>query len=496
VTNCGNAPLHIDSVDATDPSFVPSESCGVIPPGSSCPVTVAVTPLHYGSSTGTVNIHDDASVAEQKVLFTTKGTFPSLDPPAGTFSLGHQLVGTSGTLPLTIQNYGNAPAFVTGVTVNGTSFSVSSYVCHSIYQGGDCIFQVTFTPQAPGLLYGSLVIASNDPVNPHLVVDLSGTGDSTAPTASISSLSPAVGLINSGPIAVQVFGDNFYPSSVLQVNGTAHAATYISNNEIDFTLAAPTSIGQIPITVLNSASSGASAPFSFAPYQLVKVNPVYLTSVPSTGMLYAAMPKYDLSHPNTVIPITASTGALGTPIPVGVNPTLLAASSDGQYLYVATADDQTVQRINLKTQTVERTFPYPNPSLYPYPFSGIVTDLQVVPGTPLQVVLAQSSTLTLYNDTGLVNTVFSQGEPFDGVTFAGSPLTVYGLNRMAWSNPFTVVNLMRACSYRALHFRMVTLAPQGLPWFQMEYCSIPTTARFGIRPAKPVLADICRVRTL
>jgi hypothetical protein len=441
VTNCGNAPLHIQSVDATDPSFVPSENCGTIPVGSSCPVSVAVTPLHSGESTGTVNIHTDASVSEQKVIFGTKGTFPSLDPPAGTFSLGHQLVGTSGTLPLTILNYGNAQAIVTGVVVNGTSFSVSSYICNLLSLGGSCIFQVTFTPQAPGFLSGSLVIASNDPVNPHLVVDLSGTGDSAEPSASISSLSPPVGLINNGPIPIRVLGANFYPSSVLQVNGNAHAATYVSNNEIDFTLAAPTSTGHIPITVVNPTSSGASAPVSFAPYQVVGINPAFLTSVPSTGMLYAAMSKSDPNHPNTVLPITGATGAVGTPIQVGIDPALLAVSSDGQYLYVALAADKTVQRINLKTQAVERTFPYPNASLYPYPYTGVATDLQVVPGAPLQVVLAQSSTLTLYNDTGLVNTVFSQGEPFDSVTFAGNPLTVYGLNRMAWSNPFTEVNL-------------------------------------------------------
>jgi hypothetical protein len=101
-----------------------------------------------------------------------------------------------------------------------------------------------------------------------------------------------------------------------------------------------------------------------------------------------------------VLPIDPATLKIGTPIPVGNDPIYLAASSDGSYLFVANRGDETVQRINLQTGSVERTFPYsPNPfctSCEILPAS----DLETVPGSPTEVALAQSTMLSLYNRTG------------------------------------------------------------------------------------------------
>lgn len=430
VTNCGNALLHISSVSSSDPSYVPSQSCGAIAVGSSCPVTVYFSPLRSGTITGTISINDDAANLQQKVTFSGGGVSPSLVPPVNPFSVGHQVVGTNGTSTMTILNYGGAEASISGITVNGGSFSVSGYTCYSISVGGSCTLKIVFAPQTTGTITGSLVIVSNDLVNPHLVVDLVGVGDSAYLAPSIDTLSPTIALINSGSVAIQIFGNNFYPSSVVQVKGAAQASKYVSNSEIDITLPAPAVIGQIPTTVVNPSPGGTSAPVSFTPYQILGIQPASLAYVSSTGLLYAAMPSGASSNPNTVIPITPATGALGTPIPVGNNPSLLAASSDGQYLYVALASGP-VQRINLSTQGVERTFP-----------SSAANDLQAVPGVPQEVVVAQGAQLSLYNDSGLVNSVsFGGPDTFDSIAFAGNPLTVYGINHIGWTNTFTAVNL-------------------------------------------------------
>jgi hypothetical protein len=427
VTNCGNAPMHVSSVSSSDPSFVPSESCGAIAVGSSCQIPVSVNPLHSGEITGVVTINTDASVAQQKVVFTGNGSAPNLVPVASPFSFGHQVVGTSVTATMTIQNSGTIAVAIASITVNGSSFSVSSYQCNGMAFGGNCTFQVVFTPQATGTLTGSLVIASNDPVNPHFVVNLTGVGDSAYLTPAIDTLSPALALINTGPVAIKVAGRNFYPTSVVQVNGSAQATTYVSNTELDFTLAAPTGTGQIPVTVAAPSPGGTSAPVSFTPYQIVPMTATSLVSVATSGVLYASIPSSSSLNPNTVIPVAPSSGALGTPIPVGNNPVMLAASSDGQYLFVALAADQTVQRINLNTQAVDRTFPYAA--------NVAATDLQAVPGSPQEVVLAQGGNLSLYNDSGLVNSVAAS--TFSSVTFAGNPLTIYGMG----TNTFTAVSL-------------------------------------------------------
>src|SRR5207248_7840572 len=122
-------------------------------------------------------------------------------------------------------------------------------------------------------------------------------------------------------------------------------------------------------------------------YLVVNVDAAFITSVPGSSLLYAAVPSSATNNPNTVVSINPSTGALGTPIPVGNNPGLLAASSDGSYLFVVANGDQNLQRIKMSTKTVDRTF-----SLPPAPCSGCglqsAADLQGVPGVPTEVVLA------------------------------------------------------------------------------------------------------------
>jgi hypothetical protein len=130
-----------------------------------------------------------------------------------------------------------------------------------------------------------------------------------------------------------------------------------------------------------------------------------------------------------------------------VNPRILAASADGAYLYVANQTDLTVQRINLQTNTVERTFAY-TPNLYCSSCYNVpATDLEVVPGSPKEVLLSQGSWLTLYNDTGSVNYVPNDGiccyaDPdFGSIALAGNPLTIYGLPFLISGRYFQTANL-------------------------------------------------------
>jgi DNA-binding beta-propeller fold protein YncE len=169
---------------------------------------------------------------------------------------------------------------------------------------------------------------------------------------------------------------------------------------------------------------------------VMTLTPSSLVSAPSTGMLYASIPSSTIVNPNTIVPINAATGTLGTPIAVGRNPMLLAASGDGEYLYVANAVDQTVQRINLETQPVERTFPFPA-NICTTCTPSAPTDLAAVPGNSQDVVLSLGNMLALYNDAGIVNYVpgtysLYYMAPFNSIAFAGSPQSIYSL-------PFTIV---------------------------------------------------------
>ncbi len=242
----------------------------------------------------------------------------------------------------------------------------------------------------------------------------------------------------------------------MRINGQSQQTTYGSDTSLTAVVdpALRTNLGELSVTVFNPLPGGGESMAStLTLYQALLVNPSFVVSVPATHLLYAAIPASSATNPNTVIPIDPTTGTPGTPIPVGIDPRLLAASSDGKYLYVALYGDQTVQRINLQTSAVERTFPFsPNPFCTGCSILG-ATDLQAVAGSPEEVVLAQGAMISLYNDSGLVNYVPTQytqqiDPAITSFAFAGNSSTIYAL-------PFT---------YTMNFFSTITLTAGGLEY--------------------------------
>ncbi|MGA2889018.1 MAG: choice-of-anchor D domain-containing protein [Terracidiphilus sp.] len=453
VTNCGNAALNISSITSSDPTVVATQSCGSMAPGTACPVTLTFTPVNSAATAGTVALSDNAVTIPQTVSFSGQGIAPKIAVGTNPLSFGHLVVGTPAVdNALFVQNQGQAALTVSGVTLSGSSFSIVNNGCtqFAVPSHGLCGIELAFAPAGAGTQNGSLVIASNDPATPQLTVALTGVGDSSYAVPMISSIGAGTVQINNGPATLQVTGSNFYPQSIAQLNGVAQATTFLNNGTLNVTLAASslTSIGEQQLAIINpNPGGGASSSVKVTPYQTLVIDPAALASVPATGMIYAAIPASATGNPNTVIPIDPATGTMETPIPVGNNPGLLAASSNGSYLYVANQGDYTVQRINLSTNAVEATFPY-TPNIYCSTCSNLAaTDLETVPGNPTEVLLSQGDWLSLFNDSGLVNYV-PYGLPccyadpdFGSITLAGNPLTVYGLPFSFGGDFFQIANL-------------------------------------------------------
>lgn len=459
VTNCGNASLDITSVASSDPAVTAAASCSAVAPGAVCPVTLTFAPVSSKATSGTITLSDNAQTIPQSVSFTGQGVAPEIVARANPLSFGHVLVGAPAVdQVLLISNDGQAALTVGTVTVNGAGYSLVSNGCTQSLPASPyyfCLIEISFAPFNSGTQTGSIVISSNDPATPQLTVALTGVGDAVYAVPSISSLNvgnstgQATIQIDNGPVTVNILGSNFYPQSVAQLDGVALTTTFQSNNALTATIPASalTAIGEQYLTVVNPLPGGGVSPsVTVTLYQTLVIDPSALVSVPSTGMLYAAVPSSATSNPNTVIPINAATGAQGTPIPVGNNPKFLAASSDGSYLFVANATDETVQRINLTTNTVEATFPY-TPDIYCSTCTTpAATDLETVPGSPQEVLFAQGSILSLFNAAGLVNEIptsaccFADPE-FDSIALAGNPLTIYGLPFSFGGNYFQTVEL-------------------------------------------------------
>ena len=459
ITNCGNAPLDITSISSSDPTVAATASCNSVAAGSVCTVTLTFTPVSSKQTNGTITLSDNAQTIPHSVSFAGQGIAPEVIANANPLSFGHVLVGASAIdAELYISNGGQVALSMGAITVSGAGYSLVSNGCTQPLPANSpmaCLIEIAFAPANSGTQTGSVVISSNDPVTPRLTVALTGVGDAIYAVPAISSISAPTVLINNGPVTQTISGTNFYPQSVAQLNGATLATTFLSNNELQAVIPASslTAIGEQYLTVANPLPGGGiSASVTVTPYQTLLIQPSALVSVPATGMLYAAIPASAPANPNTVIPINPATGA-GHADRVGNNPGLLAASSDGSYLYVANQTDYTLQRINLQTNTVERTFPYSTGNCSTCS-NLAATDLETIPGNPTEVLLAQGSWLSLYNDSGLVNSVPNPyrccyADPnFGSIALAGNPLTIYGL-------PF---------SFGGGYFQMAGLTSSGLTY--------------------------------
>jgi Bacterial Ig-like domain (group 3) len=463
VTNCGNGPLTFSSVTSNNAVFTlpaAGNGCmGSLAVNASCTVSVAFTPTAVQAYTGQLIFTSNASIATTAIPLAGSGGAPSagFGPPGIKQDLvfPELLVGqTSQPERIALYNNGTVP-----LTVNLQQIAVTSGF--TLAPGGNCTatlapqqacaIVIEFTPVTAGTINGTLSVATNDPVNPTITTSLTGTAFNAYPVGSITGLLNPSYPINSpaAPITMTVVGTNFFAASVVSINGVAQTTTYQSDTRLSVTFSSSllTTVGEIPVTVVNPApGGGASAPYPLLGYLSIPLTASALTVDPVGGLLYAAIPSSASQNPNTVIPINPATGAQQAPIPVAVNPQRLAVSADGSELYVAATG--VLQRINLKTLAIERTFNLPGQTH--------IQEMHVVPGSPQSIVVELFTTAdpaedgaALYNDSGLVNWIPGQSVVngantifwLDSFTFTSSPSVIYGLPTQIQSGFFSEVQV-------------------------------------------------------
>ncbi|WP_047495725.1 choice-of-anchor D domain-containing protein [Terriglobus sp. TAA 43] len=431
VTNCGNAPLNINAIISDAPTVTATQSCSPVAPGAVCPIQVTFTPVSSAGTSGTLTFSTNAATLPQKVTFNGQGIAPSIFPVTNPVSFGHYLVGTLSTNGgLLLQNKGQVALIISSVSVSGSAFAVASQTCtgRSIAANSYCSVALSFTPPTAGVLSGTVTVASNDPQTPQLVVDITGTGDAVYATPTLSSISVPTTLVNTA-VTENLTGANFYPQSVVQLNGAPVTTKFLSNTLLQVTIpvGAITALGEQGLTVVNPAPGGTSSTVAITPYSVIPLTLSNMVYDATSKKIFAAVPNLSTTNPNTILPIDPATGSTGTPIPVLNNPTNLAVSDDGRYLYVSPFAQNGVtgqlQRIDLTTGSVDRTFTLPGSS------TGI-REMHVVPGYPELLVATltinaspSENGVALFNDAGLVeyhsNGYGSPGWSLDSFQFVG-----------------------------------------------------------------------------
>ncbi len=252
---------------------------------------------------------------------------------------------------------------------------------------------------------------------------------------------------------MSVLGTNFFPGSVVSINGVAQPTTYNSGTSLSVTFQSSllNALAPIPVTVVNpTPGGGSSAPYPLIGYLSIPLTASALTVDPVHGLLYAAIPATAAQNPNTIIPINPATGAMMTPIAVASGPRALAVSDDGTELYVASTG--VLQRINLKTLAIEKTFNLP---VDPQWGQTYVQEMHVVPGSPLSIVVELFANVdpsedgaALYNDSGLVNWL-------PGEAPTSNPLQI---NSFTFTSPSSIYALPEGSTF----FNEVQVAATGL----------------------------------
>jgi Abnormal spindle-like microcephaly-assoc'd, ASPM-SPD-2-Hydin len=157
----------------------------------------------WASSTSPPGINPASTDIDVFVSVELVGDVPVITVP-GNISFPDTCVGATSTATLNVCNTGTANLEVTSITDNSAQFAVTtpSSGYPVVISPDFCFpFQVTFSPTSEGPQTATITINSNDPINPSVQVQASGTG--TVPDVRVSG-STAFGDVCAGAQAEKI----------------------------------------------------------------------------------------------------------------------------------------------------------------------------------------------------------------------------------------------------------------------------------------------------
>lgn len=175
VRNTGTAPLNVSpavgsNIIAPVPPFslVSPLSPFTVPAGGVQVVTVRFTPaivdIHSGSLNLLTNDPDEAIVIVPLSGTGMRLGVPDIDVTPTMLDFGAVAIGQSAEQTLTVNNRGNAPLIITGLTLDHPAFSVTApSVPFTIGPSNDQSISIVFRPLTSGVQTAVLSISSNDP---------------------------------------------------------------------------------------------------------------------------------------------------------------------------------------------------------------------------------------------------------------------------------------------------------------------------------------------
>ncbi len=380
--------------------------------------------------------------ADLGVTITTSGTTTSA-PVVFTLTVTNN--GSSSSTNAVLAGFLPTNGLLRSVTSTmGSCSSVSTLSCDfgSLANGASATIVVTIQPLTAGnLTLGAQVVGSeNDTVASNntasATVAVTGADYNTSPT--LTSLSPAAFKAGSPDTVMTINGAGFNSGSTVSLGTTTLMATLVSSTQM--TAIVPTaslaSMGWAAVTVTNAApGGGTSAPAPLTVFNVLSAGLNDMIYEPFSRKIFASVGSGSASLTgNSIVSLTPESGSFGTPANVGSQPTRLALTGDGQYLYTTLSGANSIARFNVATNATEFTFSPTLPTNY---FSSSVglADVAVQPGSDTVLAVNYGS----YSGVGLVDVDVANRR---GTLRGGTTATNYSSSSSASTTHFRDANTL------------------------------------------------------
>jgi len=181
--------------------------------GATTYFTIAFRPTASGTFTGSLTLKNSSGMALVTVALsgTGSGSTKSLVSSTSNLNFGNETVGQSTTLGVVLINTGNSSVTISGVSISGTGYSVTSGISGATLAAGQtATMNIVFAPKSTGTFTGTVTVISNATTTAPAVA-VNGTG--------ISSTSHSVALGWTASTSSGVIGYNVYRSTI---SGTSY----------------------------------------------------------------------------------------------------------------------------------------------------------------------------------------------------------------------------------------------------------------------------------
>jgi trimeric autotransporter adhesin len=283
----------------------------------------------------------------------------------------------------------------------------------SLANGSSATVTVSATPTTAGSFSGSAAVTSvsYDPTttNNQATASTTVTGSFYAMPPVLSSISPALVQAGSGAFTLTVNGAGFNENSTVNVGGSAMATSYVNATQLtaNVTGAAIAKYGWAPVTVTNASPGGGTSQLSpLTIYDLVNVTPNNILFDPFAQQIYATVPSTSTTvSGDSIVAINPLTGAVGTPVLVGSQPTVMTETSDGNILYIGLTGSDSLAEYNLMSQSLVATIPIAY-TQSGNSYSEYATYLSAMPGADSTLAMTFAGT---YSNFGIFDVTGSTG---------------------------------------------------------------------------------------